>query len=298
MTSDDPGRRRHYADLYEPVEHDGPLGIVLGNCQAESLRQALAGATVRFLRVPPVHELVAADLPHLERVLASAAIVVAQPVKDDYHGMPLGTRQLLEVAASARSILVPVIRYAGLYPWQAIIRAPHDPSADPPIVPYHDLRTLAAATGAAPPAPPRPAAVRAIGEASLAELRRREQRHRTVQISDVLSSPSFALMRTINHPGNAVFERLAERVHTALGLDGEPRPLEREMLDRVHAPREAAVIDALGLDAEPRDHWLVDGAPVATDDVRAAQLAWYRAHPDAVEAGLARHADTMAELGL
>ena len=71
MTSDDPGRRRHYADLYEPVDHDGPLGVVLGNCQAEALRQALAGAAVRFLRVPPVHELVADDLPHLQRVLAS-----------------------------------------------------------------------------------------------------------------------------------------------------------------------------------------------------------------------------------
>jgi hypothetical protein len=35
----------------------------------------------------------------------------------------------------------PVIRWAGLHPFQAIVRDPRDPSRDPPIVPYHDLRT-------------------------------------------------------------------------------------------------------------------------------------------------------------
>lgn len=296
--SDDAARRAHYADFYAPIPSDGALGIVLGNCQAESLRQALAGAATRFLRVPPVHELVAADLPHLARVLAQVDVVIAQPIRDDYHGMPLGTRQLLEAAPSARSVIVPVIRYAGLHPWQAIVRPPHDPSAAPPVVPYHDLRTLAAATGAAAPAPPDPAALLAVAEASLDELRRREQRHGAVAISDVLSRPSFALMRTINHPGNAVWEALAERVHTALRLGGEPRPLDRQLLDRVHAPREAAIIAAHALDEEPREHWIVDGEPIAADAVRAAHLQWYREHPDVIEAGVARHASTMGVLGL
>ena len=126
MTSEaasDAGRRQHYADLYDPTPHDGPTGVLLGNCQAESLRQALAGSDVRLLRVPPVHELEASDLPHLERLLAGVDVVVAQPIRDDYRGMPLGTRQLLDAArVGARSAIVPVIRFTGLHPWQAIVR--------------------------------------------------------------------------------------------------------------------------------------------------------------------------------
>lgn len=299
MPGEDAARRQHYADFYAPTDHEGPRGVVLGNCQAESLRQALAGSGVRFARVPPVHELVAGDIPFLQRLLSRVDVIVAQPIHDDYHGMPLGTRQLLDAAPrGVRSALVPVIRFAGLYPWQAIVRPPRDPSADPPIVPYHDLRTLAAAAGSATPARPSPDALRAITAASLDELRSREERHRTVQISDAFAHPSFAHMRTINHPGNPVLEVLAARVHDRLGLDGATAPLSRPMLDRVHAPREEPVIELFGLPDEPRAHWLVDGQPVADAEVRAAQLAWYREHPDVVQAGLSRHADAMRVLGL
>ncbi|WP_072314350.1 WcbI family polysaccharide biosynthesis putative acetyltransferase [Agrococcus sp. Marseille-P2731] len=298
MPSEDAGRREHYADLYAPVEHDGPLGMVLGNCQAESLRQALAGSDVRFLRIPPVHELEATDLPHLERVLARATVVVAQPIRDDYRGLPLGTRQLLAAAPGARSAVVPVIRFAGLYPWQAIVRPPHDPSASPPIVPYHDLRTIAAAAGAAPSAPPSADALREVAAASVAQLRSRERAHSAVPISDAFAHPRFELVRTINHPGNPVWHALAERVHEALGLGGAPHQLDRQLLDRIHAPREAAVIDAHGLDDEPREHWIVDGDPVDDALVRAAHLDWYRARPDALQAGIDRHAGTMRVLGL
>ncbi|MGY3127069.1 hypothetical protein ACVWW9_000568 [Agrococcus sp. UYP33] len=302
MTSEaasDAGRRQHYADLYDPTPHDGPTGVLLGNCQAESLRQALSGSDVRLLRVPPVHELEASDLPHLERLLAGVDVVVAQPIRDDYRGMPLGTRQLLDAArVGARSAIVPVIRFAGLHPWQAIVRPPHDPSAAPPIVPYHDLRTLAEAAGADASAPAASAALREVGQASLDQLRWREERFGTVPISDVLARPTFDHMRTINHPGNPVWHALAARVHDVLRLGGAPAPLPRPLLDRVHAPRAAQVIDALGLDAEPREHWIVDGERVDDGDVRAAHLAWYGEHPDVVVAGTRRHADAMAVLGL
>ena len=55
--------------------------------------------------------------------------------------------------------------------------------------------------------------IRAIGAASIDELRRREQRHGAVPIADVLERPTFAHVRTINHPGNPVWEALAMRVH-------------------------------------------------------------------------------------
>ncbi|GAA2176588.1 hypothetical protein GCM10009846_30980 [Agrococcus versicolor] len=293
----DDARRRHYADFYDGVDEDaGPLGVVLGNCQAESLRLAIDGAGARFVRVPAVHELVADDLPHLERLLGRVEVLVAQPIRDDYHGLPLGSRQVLARTAAARTAIVPVIRFAGLYPWQAIVRPPADPSLVPPVVPYHDLRVLAEAAGS--PLPPTASAerIRAVGAASLDELRRRERHHDAVVISDALERPAFAAMRTLNHPGNPVWEALAERVHAHLGLPGATQQLPRQVLDAIHAPRERSVIEAWGLDDEPVEHWIVGGGVVEVERVRAAHLDWYREHPEVVSAGLARHAATLQEL--
>uniref|UniRef100_UPI001C68E875 hypothetical protein n=1 Tax=Pseudonocardia pini TaxID=2758030 RepID=UPI001C68E875 len=64
------------------------------------------------------------------------------------------------------------------------------------------------------------------------------------------------------------------------------------------APLDAAVVDALGLDAVPRPHWEVNGTPVTAAEVRSAHLPWYADHPEWVEAGLARHVATLDLLGL
>lgn len=93
----DPGRREHYADFYGTARHDSEpdaqVGVVVGNCQAESLRQTLPDS-ISWVRIPPVHELTGYDLPYLERLLNRTDVLISQPVRDDYHGMPLGTRQL------------------------------------------------------------------------------------------------------------------------------------------------------------------------------------------------------------
>jgi hypothetical protein len=193
---------------------------------------------------------------------------------------------------------VPVIRFAGLYPAHAIVRPPSDPGLVPPVVEYHDLRLLAEAAGRT--ARPRldVAAVRAIAAHSLAQLRRREVAHGTVVVSDLFATPSFAQMRTLNHPGNPVWTALAARVRAALDLPEHPVDPGRPLLDAVHAPREAAVIEAWGLDEPERPHWIVGGSPVEAGAVRTAHLAWYAAHPDAVQAGLVRHAEALQILGL
>jgi hypothetical protein len=83
-------RTAHYQDFYgEPARDGRPLGLVHGNCQAEALRVLLAGSPTlpwQLLRVPPVHELEAGDLPHLDRLLAGATLLLAQPVRDGYRG--------------------------------------------------------------------------------------------------------------------------------------------------------------------------------------------------------------------
>lgn len=299
----DPGRRAHYADFYDGCADPRPLAVVHGNCQAESLRVVLArsaGLPYRTVRVPPVHELEAPDLVPLRALLARCELLVSQPVRPDYRGLPLGTGQLADLLPrDARVRIVPVVRYTGLHPWSAIVRHPSDPALVPPVVAYHDLRTLTAAAGRpAPTAPPGPAALRAVGAASVAELARRERAYCDVGVSDLLPGLGTAAAHTINHPGNPVVVALARRLQDALGLPVDATDPGRALLGEVVAPLEPDVIAALGLDAAPRPHWVVRGAEVPDEDVRRVQLRWYRGHPAWIAAGLERHAERITLLGL
>ncbi len=289
------GRTAHFGVFYgvRPLMGDGPVTLVHGNCQAESLRVMLDGGDLATVRMPPVHELTPGDLPHLRRWLARAAVLVTQPIHAGYRGLPLGADQLAAaLPAHARVARFPVVRFAGLYPTHVIVRPPSDPALTPPVVPYHDLRGLAAAAGVTVAAPT-PARVRAIAAASLAALRARETAHDTVVVSDLFERPGFEQLRTLNHPGNAVLATIAARVRARLGLGAHAADPGRPLLDGVHAPRTAAVIAAFDLPDAPREHWVVDGRTVSTDAVRAAHAAFYAAHPDAVAAGMRRHAETL-----
>ncbi len=271
--------------------------LTIGNCQTESLRVVLPReAGLLTVRTPPVHELTETDAAQLHAWMARADLVALQPVRDDYRGLPVGTRQLLRAnAVRARVAVVPIIRFAGLYPRQLIVRPPSDTSLTPPLVPYHDAAVLLEAAGRSLP-PLTRSAVRAVTDLSLAELRTRELAHGTVRASDLFDAPSFELMRTINHPGNPIWAALAARVLETWGVDAPPHDPGRPLLDSVHAPREQAVIDAFDLQTDARADWIVDGTPVPTEQVRRAHLAWYAEHPDAVAAGLARHEPTLRAL--
>lgn len=291
------GRTRHYSDFYGLTEPggQGPVVVVVGNCQAESLRIMLQGDDVTTVRVPPVHELTARDMPFLDRWLDAASVLVSQPVRDDYHGLPVGLRQTSARLGGRRgglTIAVPVVRFTGLYPLHAIVRPRQDASMVPPVVEYHDLSTLAAAVGESLP-PIVPATVHAVADASLGELRRRETAWGTIVVSDLFARPSFDLMRTMNHPGNSIWTTVAERVRRRAGLREVAHDPGRPLLDAVHAPRHAAVIEAWDLPDEPTDEWLVSGVPVSIVDVRCAQLAWYADNPEVVSAGIERHTATL-----
>ncbi|MCT1710618.1 WcbI family polysaccharide biosynthesis putative acetyltransferase [Dietzia cinnamea] len=286
---------------------DRPTVMVIGNCQADVYRDLLrASDEVRVVEVRPVYEMTAADLPALHADLARTDVLIVQPVRDDYRDLPLGHRQLAaHLPASATVVLVPVLRYAGLHPYQVLVRPPHDRSLVPPLAPYHDLRTiLVSATGdrdvleAAPTAEQARAAARESVEA----LRVREQAHGTLTASDLLDGcPRW---HTINHPDRhtlaTVFDRILERLPAGV-LTDPPRIGDREPLGSTRAPVEPAVARALGVtgfDGTASGDWLVDGAPVRTRDIIDAHLAWYTATPGVVEEGLRRHADRIDLLGL
>jgi hypothetical protein len=286
---------------------DRPLWLVIGNCQAEALRRALDSLVdppFRTVRVPPVHELEPGDLPHLEVLLGQTSVLLSQPIRTDYRDLPVGTQQLAAgLPAVATVVRWPVIRYAGLYPFQVIVRHPADRSVVPPPVPYHDLRTIAAALAGRTPGDPwdievEPARLRDVAEASRAALAARERRDTDVGVSDVLASAGRDAAHAINHPGNTVFAELARRVLATLGVDGTVDVGERPLLGSVYVPLERQVLDALQLTGPSRSRWSFHGETIEPEAVHRTQLGWYRDNPDFLRLAVERHRTTMELLGL
>lgn len=281
-------RRRHYAEFYGDTPAPEGYGVVVGNCQAESIRLVVSNDGHPGVRVPAVHEMDAADTERLHRLLAGAAFLIVQPIRDDYRGLPLGTSQLrAALPAGARTVVVPSLRFGGLHPFQAAIRVP-GVEEDPPLVAYHDVRTLAEAAGLPVASELPTAAVRAVAEDSVAELRRREELGVDVVASDLYDTVVADLARTVNHPGNAVFLPLGERIVAALGAPGSAVDPGRPILAGVRAPLERAVVEAWDLDAEPRRDWIVSEERLDADVVVDAHRRWYAEHPAFVAAAVQR----------
>lgn len=295
-------RHRHYGAFYgvEP-RPAGPLALVWGNCQAEALRVLLAGVEQdrwTAVRIPPVHELERDDLPRLRPLLERTALLAAQPVRDGYRDLPLGTSEIAAaLPRGAQVVRWPVVRHPALHPWSAIVRHPRDPSAVPPPVPYHDLRALAAAAGR-DPGEPSPAALREVGERGVAELARREARDTDVGVADAVGTFGTAAAHTLNHPGNPVLRLLAGRLLDAVGTPSPVPDPGRELLGGIRAPRRPDVLDALGLPGPARAHWVAGGDEISEARVLDEQIRWYTTHPEWVDAGLARHGETLEILGL
>lgn len=292
------GRRTHYADFHGGSRTcDGSL-VVVGNCQAESLRLLLDPDGRHSVRVPPVFELTAAEVPRLHELVSRADALVVQPVHDGYRGHALGSAELAQsLPSTGRTVVVPSVRHNALYPAH-VVQHPRAGTPPLPITPYHDLRVVRAALTGAHPFPPLGSdAVRRVARASLAELARREART-SVAVSDALVEPHPEQMRTVNHPGNPVLLALATRVAAALGREAPVDP-GRPLLASVRAPIEPEVAATWGLDAEPvHAWWWFDGVPVASAEVAEAHLGWYAAHPAETAEVWAKHRDTAERLGL
>ena len=303
-----PDEAQHFRDfLAGPPARSGdaPVLMVMGNCQAESLRLLLAADDVRTVMVPPLHDVRPHEIDPLHRWLARTDLLVAQPVRADFRGMPLGTEQLVDhLPSTAQVAVVPIIRYAGLHPWHLVMHPPGLPDPEPPVVAYHDVRVVVRAAWhrdgrtAPPPLDPSPEAVLAVAAASVAELARRERQSGAVAVSDLLEHPTAETVRTINHPGNEVLAPVALRLRRALGLAERGPAVTRPLLRSVAAPLEEVVVRAHRLSTAPVLDWSVGGRAVAAEEVARSQLAWYAGRPDALDLALERSAQLRTTLGL
>ena len=279
-----------------------PTLTVVGNCQAESIRRLLM-STGEFSsqRIKPVHELETADMGWFAELLSRTDVLVAQPIRDNYRGLPVGTSQLFAtLPPGARHVVAPVLRFDGLMPYQAIIRNPTDTSENPPLVAYHDLRILAAAARGlhAPVAvvPPADAFIRGAAM-SVEQIRTRERAHGTVVISDYLETNP--LWHTVNHPDNETLAVLSSRILDHLDIATPPSLPDYEMLGQLDAPVDASAAAALGVKVAGRTEWRDrENGAIDSRAIAEAQLEHYRTRPELVEHGLARHAERLANLGL
>lgn len=280
---------------------DRPYVTVVGNCQAESLRKLLhSTGAIDSRRIPPVHEVGPNEMPALIDELFRTDVLVTQPIRSDYRGLPLGTAQLSAfLPAHAQTIVVPVLRFDGLMPYQAIIRDPADPSLNPPVVPYHDLRILCGiAQDAEHPITANPSAevLRRTAAMSIEQMRTREQAHGTVPMSDYLATTP--VWHTINHPNNATLSELARRTAARFLGEVEVHAPDYEMLGETDAPIDQSAAAALNVEVPGRKQWTFRGEVVSDEEIVDKQWEFYRARPGLVAAGVARHADRIAALGL
>ncbi|KAA9393880.1 hypothetical protein FCK90_09425 [Kocuria coralli] len=325
-------RRHHYRDFYafrtgrgHPTGHnlsgggaatDLPLLVVIGNCQAESLRVLLeCSAAVRSIRVPPVFEWTNEDVAVAHRLLRRVDVLIVQPIRNDYRSLACGTEQLEALLApGATSIRGPVLRFAGLHPFQVIARDPVNPSCDPPLVPYHDLRALVAAHRGQLRREEGPdfsgidessvdlLALRAAAKESVDQLRYRETAHGTIRMTDVLER--YPHWHTINHPDNSTLTILVERVlETFLGGSRAGSP-GRELLRSIEAPVQSELARRLDVTLRPdaTDQWRLGYGPDARciphSEVVDAHLDYYRHRPELVSSAMRRYKERIELLGL
>lgn len=282
--------------------------VVWGNCQAEPLARLLTDPLARHgLRVelvPPVFLVDDRGLQQVQDLVRRSALLISQPVRDEYRVRGCGTSQLAALLPpGGRLVTVPVIYHVGPYPYQVTVNGGDGGRVDAPLTDYHDLRTLVAAERGLDVAAtvrwwpaPSAAAVRTVAADSLDKLRRREA------ILDVRASPYIGIpdgFWTLDHPANAVLAPVARDVLSVLGFDEPVDVPEREFLGARRAPLEPAVVAALGWPAaRARPEWIVERRAVPAEEILAAHLGLYAQRPDLVTDARARYAERLSVLGL
>lgn len=286
----------------------GDTVVVWGNCQAEPiallLRAPLARHGLDVVVVPPVFLIDEAGLDVVRNLVRGSAILISQPVRDEYRIPGCGTSQLADLLPpSARLVTFPVTFHIGAFPYMVNAHGGKGERVPAPLTEYHDLRALVAAEcgwdverALAWWPTPTPAAVRAVCADSIARLRNREAAL-DVTVSAHLDAP--ATLWTLDHPSNVVLGVIAQALLGLLGIDEAIDVPNREFLGARRAPVEAAVVAAHGWSVEAlAPVWRLDKREVPAAEVLAAHLRLYRDRPDVVADTRVRYAERLGVLGI
>jgi hypothetical protein len=298
----------------EQRQSGSPLCIVYGNCQAEAIRVLLDNspsfrACFRTQPIRAVHTVDHRTIPEVRKAVASASLIVSHPVRDGYHGFPVGSEEILASAGEGcRRVTVPALYYDGLYPFHVYVRGPDGRAPAAPLSVYHDLRIIyCAARGWDLQTSlswwrefvPSPEGVRQVAAGAREHLCAHEA-ELDVHVAPLLTAPDLHAdsFLTVNHPTNAALDRVVAGVHAHLGLTHTPSTLSDELLGELRAPLEPAVVAALGLTAQERRAWQIKGTAVTQEDLLGEHLAWYAGRRELVDAGAEQNAARMRQLGL
>ena len=286
----------------------GDTVVVWGNCQAEPiallLRAPLARHGLNVVVVPPVFLVDEAGLDAVHNEVRASAVLISQPVRDEYRIPGCGTSQLAELLPpSGRLVTFPSTFHIGAFPYMVNAHGGDGERVPAPLTDYHDLRALVAAERGLDveralawwPAPPAEA-VRAVDADSIARLREREA-SLDVTVSSQLDSPTA--LWTLDHPSNVVLAAIAGALLGVLSIDEAIEVPSREFLGARRAPVEAAVVTAHGWPVQAAAPvWRIDTREVPAAEVLAAHLALYRDRPDVVADTRSRYAERLDVLEL
>lgn len=285
-------------------------GVVIGNCQAQPLTtilNALQGQ-IRFLQVPAVHLIRSSEVGKLHRLLERAAVCALQPISNNYRQMPLGEEQLSDhLPRSAAVVRFPSLYYSGLHPYQCYVRGQNGMNIGAPLVGYHDLRALFAASRTSEmiealnmvETVENKAKIAEAARQSIALLRDRES-SLDVAISDCIDQSDGTTFYTMNHPSDYLLLATAKRILAHLEVPATKRwqSSETPLLGALRAPVESSVARALELVTEHDDTWHVDGRTYSRDEVMIGYMRWLFQNPDVVQVGVERHLSAAEELGI
>lgn len=288
--------------------------VVYGNCQAEAIRTLLDCSPAfrkrfRTQSIPAVHTVTTDTVEVAREAVAGASLIVSHPVRDGYHGYPVGSEEILECARpDCRRVTIPALYYDGLYPFQVYVRDEQGAAPGTPLSIYHDLRFLFCAgqgwnieTARAwlRAFVPSAQGIEQAADAARAGLLAHEA-ELDVQVGERLTEPARLAHSffTVNHPTNAGMGHVVAEVHAQLGIPYPPPSTDDELLGTLRTPLEESVIEALELPVRPRSQWNIKGSTVTLEDLLAVHLEWYEGRRELVQAGLSEYEFRLRSLGI
>lgn len=282
-----------------------PLWVLHGGPQIDPVRRLLnTNLDAPYIAVSTtcVDRATPADLGPMMRLINQADALITEPLPAGYRGLPVGLDDLIDrLRPGVPVVTIPRIAYAGLHPFH-VGRDPLAGLPDPPLVPYHDLRTAAVASGhmtteQAWESYPSAQFIREFAAWQLLRMRRTEATA-DIGVAGLVRGAGMEAVHTVDRPGNVLLVEIAEGIQACLDAESTAIDPGLPLLGQCTGPVEAPVAGALGLGLPAVDTWSMNGHKVARTDIHVAHLRWYAKHPEVLKAVTAAESNRMGLLGL